>query len=121
MIYKTYEKLKNNDLKLNDKIIFKHKNIEYIYQVCQSYLQCLKVTSLQGTEFKNYRNDIIFSDLNLDPYSFCKLHYISCPEHFENGVFPYYYNNDFKSAKNVALALFLHCNDPKLTKNIWED
>lgn len=121
MIYKTYEELKYNDLKLNDKIIFKHKGKEYLYHVYNSYLSCLKVISSNEMEYKYYDNDAIFLGLNIDPYDFCEMHYTSCPENFHEGVFPFYNNGDFISAKNVVLALFLICDDLKCMKNIWED
>lgn len=121
MIYKTYEELKYNDLKLDDKIIFKHNGKEYLYHVCNSYLSCLKVISPNKMEDKYYDNDAIFLDLNIDPYDFCEMHYTSCPKNFHVGIFPYYNKGDFISAKNVVLALFLYCNDFKSNKNIWED
>ena len=121
MLYTTYEELKNNDLKSNDKIIFKYKNKQYLYIVCDSYLQCLKVILPNGIEDELYDNDSIFLDLNIDPYDFCEIYYTNCPENFQEGIFPYYDKLDFISAKNVILALFLYCGDLESHKNIWED
>lgn len=121
MVYKTYEELKNNDLKLGDEIIFNYKNTQYFYQVCSNFLNCCKIVSQNGIETEEPYNDVIFSDLNIDAYDFCKMHYIKFPDDFSDGIFPFYCYYDFQSAKNVVLALFLLCNDLKCMKNIWED
>lgn len=121
MVYKTYEELKNNDLKLGDEIIFKYKNTQYFYTVSSNFLNCCKIVSQNGIETEEPYNDVIFSDLNILPDDFCKMHYIKFPDNFSDGIFPFYCDYDFQSAKNVVLALFLICDDLKCMKNIWED
>lgn len=121
MVYETYEELKNNDLKLGDEIIFKYKNTQYFYEVYPTFLRCRKTSLQNETETKKPINDIIFSVLGIQPYDFCKMYYIKCPDDFLDGIFPYYCKYDFQSAKNIVLALFLMCNDLKCMKNIWED
>lgn len=121
MVYETYEELKNNDLKLGDKIIFKYKNTQYFYEVYPTFLCCCKIVEQDGMETKGPNNDIIFSVLGIQPDDFCKMYYIKCPDDFLDGIFPFYCEFDFQSAKNVVLALFLLCNDLKCMKNIWED